>query len=469
VLDGANNTITQITLATGAVGSPVGGSGLLAPDAIAIAPNGKTAYVVDGGSATHAGGLTTVNITGSAPAPAATTAIDASGDHPDAIAISPAGSAAFVVDAPTNGHAASVTPLTLSGTTVTKHASVAVPGAAALYGIAAAPDGGSVYATGTTSGGNVLVPIAISGASATPAAPAALGAEPGGIAIAPDQAPVAALAASSPLAAGEGETLDASASSNPSAPIASYTFDFGDGSTSVTTDAPNASTTHPYSVAGVYTASVTVTDTAGTSTSQVFTGQTLLRNGSSDAVASQQVTVFPTVSSLSPSAGPAGTKVTITGTGFSTKAGATTVAFGGKAASGVSCASSTKCTATAPTGTATVQVTVTVGGQTSPTGPDSQYSYTTGKPTITHIDPNTGPVGTVVTIDGTGFSTASGQTIVRFAGTRSTTVNCSSETECTAVAPGGLQSTTSAPINIYVVVGKQISAAVAADKYRYTK
>jgi hypothetical protein len=116
-----------------------------------------------------------------------------------------------------------------------------------------------------------------------------------------------------------------------------------------------------------------------------------------------------------------------------------------------------------------VQVTVTVGGQTSPTGPDSQYSYTTGKPTITHIDPSSGPVGTVVTIDGTGFSTASGQTIIRFAGTRSDHVVCATDTQCTATAPDGLQSTTSAPINIYARVGNQLSAATAADKYRYTK
>jgi hypothetical protein len=238
----------------------------------------------------------------------------------------------------------------------------------------------------------------------------------------------------------------------------------------VTTNAPTASTTHAYAVAGVYTASVTVTDQAGTSTAQVFTGQTMSRDGSSDdAVASQQVTVFPTVTAVSPTAGPAGTKVAITGTGFSTTSGATAVSFGGKAAAGVSCSSSTKCTATAPAGTGTVEVTVTVAGQTSPTGPSDQFSYTTGRPTVTHVSPASGPVGTVVTIDGTGFSTASGQTIVRFAGTRSSKVNCTSDTECTAVAPSGLQSTNSAPINIYVVVGKQISTAVAADRYRYTK
>jgi DNA-binding beta-propeller fold protein YncE len=467
VLDAANNTITPITVATGAVGSPVGGSGLLAPDAIIIAPNGKTAYVADGGSATQAGGLTTVNITGSTPAPTSTTAIDSAGDRPDAIAINPAGASAYVVDAPTNGHTASVTPLSVSGTSITRHAAVPVANATALYGIAVAPDGASAYATGTTSSSNMIVPLAVSGASVTPAAPANLGSEPRGIAIAPDQAPVAELAASSPVAAGSAATFDASASSNPSSPIASYAFDFGDGTAPVTRAAPTA--THVYAVAGVYTATVTVTDAAGTSTSQVFTGQTASRNGGAGAVASQQVTVFPTVTAANPTAGAAGTKVTITGTGFSTKAGTTAIAFGNKAASAVSCSSSTQCTATAPSGTGTVEITATVAGQTSPPMLGDQYTYTTGKPTVTHVDPSSGPAGTEVTITGTGFATATGQTTVRFGGTRSNSVTCATGTECTATAPPGVQASTGSLVNIYVKVGNLTSPTVTADRFRYTK
>jgi DNA-binding beta-propeller fold protein YncE len=468
VLDAANNTITPITLASRAVGSPVGGSGLLAPDAIAIAPNGKTAYVVDGGSATQAGGLTTVNITGPSPAPTSTTAIDSASDHPDAIAINPAGGTAYVADAPTNGHTASVTPLSVSGTSVTRRTAVPVPNATALYGIAVTPDGASAYATGTTSSANVIVPLAVSGASVTPASPANLGSQPRGIAIAPDQAPVAELAASSPVAAGAAGTFDASASSNPSSPIASYTFGFGDGSATVTKAAPTDTTAHAYAVAGVYTATVTVTDQAGTSTAQVFTGQTASRNGGAGAVASQQVTVFPTVTAVNPTAGPTGTKVTITGTGFSTKPGTTTIAFGNKAATGVSCSSSTQCTATAPSATGTVEVTATVAGQTSPPVPGDQYTYTTGKPTVTHVDPSSGPAGTKVTITGTGFATASGQTIVRFGGTRSSSVTCPTDTACTATAPASVQASTGALVNIYVVVGNLTSSAVSADKFKYT-
>jgi len=68
-------------------------------------------------------------------------------------------------------------------------------------------------------------------------------------------------------------TADASASTDPDAtPIASYTFNFGDGSPAVGPQ-PGATAPHTYTVAGTYTVTVTVRDTAGlssTATSQVI-------------------------------------------------------------------------------------------------------------------------------------------------------------------------------------------------------
>ena len=87
---------------------------------------------------------------------------------------------------------------------------------------------------------------------------------------------------------------------------------------------------------------------------------------------------LPTVSAITPTSGPAGggTVVTITGTGFSTTAGATTVRFGATAASGVSCASATSCSATSPAGSGAVDLTVTVGGLTSATSGADVFTYT---------------------------------------------------------------------------------------------
>ena len=72
----------------------------------------------------------------------------------------------------------------------------------------------------------------------------------------------------------------------------------------------------------------------------------------------------PTVSGLSPTAGPAvgGTLVTITGTGFT---GATAVDFGTTPATDFTVVSDTSITADSPAGTGTVDVTVTTPGGTS--------------------------------------------------------------------------------------------------------
>ncbi|WP_212758677.1 IPT/TIG domain-containing protein, partial [Paenibacillus sinopodophylli] len=69
----------------------------------------------------------------------------------------------------------------------------------------------------------------------------------------------------------------------------------------------------------------------------------------------------PTITSISPTAGPTtgGTTVTLTGTNLS---GATAVTFGGTAATGFTVNSATQITATAPAGSGTVDVRVTTAG-----------------------------------------------------------------------------------------------------------
>ncbi|MCW2538411.1 MAG: hypothetical protein JWN95_136, partial [Frankiales bacterium] len=131
-----------------------------------------------------------------------------------------------------------------------------------------------------------------------------------GIAMVPDQAPVASLAAVSSVAAGASASFDASASTGTSTAIANYHWDFGDGNTSDT--GTTATTTHSYTYAASYTATVTATDTVGTSTTQVFTGQTVLRNGSAVATASRGVTISNTLGFVSVPSGPAFT-ATLTG------------------------------------------------------------------------------------------------------------------------------------------------------------
>ena len=119
----------------------------------------------------------------------------------------------------------------------------------------------------------------------------------------------------------------------------------------------------------------------------------------------------PTVTAISPTSGPepGGTSVTITGTGFSTTSGATTVDFGTNAATGVSCSSTTSCTATSPAGSGTVDVTVTTSAGTSATSSSDKFTYNAPPPGVScSFDgvspPANGPGSTI--------AVAPGQTIV---------------------------------------------------------
>lgn len=70
--------------------------------------------------------------------------------------------------------------------------------------------------------------------------------------------------------------------------IASYQWSFGDGQ-SATTTIPT--TTHVYALPGTYTVALTVTDTAGTSLAQVFTGQTMSLDGGPQATVTHTITI----------------------------------------------------------------------------------------------------------------------------------------------------------------------------------
>ena len=201
--------------------------------------------------------------------------------------------------------------------------------------------------------------------------------------------------------------------------------------------------TSPAGSAG--TVNVTVTATGGTSA----TG------------AANQFTYIPapTVTSISPTAGPSagGTSVTITGTGFT---GATAVTFGATAATGFTVNSATQITATAPAGTGTVDVRVTTTGGTSATSAADQYTFV-ASPTVTSISPTAGPAagGTTVTITGTGFS---GTTAVTFGATAATGFTVNSATQITATAPAG-----TGTVDVRVTTTGGTSATSAADQYTF--
>ncbi|MGA8115262.1 MAG: IPT/TIG domain-containing protein [Actinocatenispora sp.] len=137
----------------------------------------------------------------------------------------------------------------------------------------------------------------------------------------------------------------------------------------------------------------------------------------------------PVITASSPPSGPAGTTVTLTGSGFT---GVVAVRFGATAATSYLVVSDTHISAVAPAGSGTVQITVISAGGTSNGVP---YSYLP-VPVISAVSPNQGPTagGNTVTLTGTGFT---GATAVRFGATVATSFTVVSPTQITAVVPPG--------------------------------
>lgn len=263
VADAYGYDVTPVDAQTGAVGGSIGvGS---SPTAMAITPNGSTIYVACGGNDETSQVVPIDTATDTAGTPIS----DPGGA--DAITITPNGATAYVANAD-----GTVMPITTSSNTAGTRIDVGTY----LTSIAVTPDGKTVYAGDydnkavypiTTATNTVGSPVTVSSYQG-----------PTAMAITPDQAPDARLSVS-PAPVGESTTFDASASVAGSSPIVSYAWNFGDGNTT-TTSSPTVS--HTYTSAGAYTATVTETDEAGTSTTQVYTGQSVLRNGGPQAEAS---------------------------------------------------------------------------------------------------------------------------------------------------------------------------------------
>jgi len=269
VVNQLGGSLSVVNLTTSGV-STITGVGSLAAN-VAVTANGLEAYVTVAGGQT----VTPVNLvtltTGSP------ITVCSGAGNPDRLAIS--GSTAYV------GCWFDDTVVPVNLTTATAGTPIVVgPSGDKPVGVAVTPDGKTVYAA-VSSPVNDVVPITT--ATDTAGTAIGIGQNPSGLAITPDQAPVAELSVT-PEPAGTPTSFDASASVAPSSAIASYFWSFGDGNTQ-TTSVPTA--THTYVSADTYTATVTETDTAGTSTSQVFTGQTVSLDGGPGAVATASVVI----------------------------------------------------------------------------------------------------------------------------------------------------------------------------------
>lgn len=144
----------------------------------------------------------------------------------------------------------------------------------------------------------------------------------------------------------------------------------------------------------------------------------------------------PTLTSFSPSSGPIGQIVTLTGTNFT---GVTSVAFNGAATTIFSLVNTTSITAAVPTGASSGKISVT-----TPEGIAISTSDFTilPAPTITSFTPNSGLIGTLVTLTGDNFP---GATVVTFNSIPATNITLVNATTLTVTVPSGA---TNGPISI---------------------
>jgi YVTN family beta-propeller protein len=266
VVNYEGESVTPIELSSGQVGTPIHVDA--EPLAIAIAPSGQTAYVASQGTGSN-GGVTPIDLaTGQA-----ANLIHIGTSYPEGLAIAPNGQTVYVTD-----YDGTVTPID----TANEETQTPIALGEELNSIAIAPDSETAYVTSYL--GTKVTPIDLAdGKAGTSIVSSDLGA----VAIAPDQAPQAAfsLAAASP---GSPSSFDASSSASAVGSIVRYQWSFGDGQSATTT---SPTTSHVYAAPGMYTVNLTVTDSAGTSLAQVFTGQTMSLDGGPQATATHTVTI----------------------------------------------------------------------------------------------------------------------------------------------------------------------------------
>jgi DNA-binding beta-propeller fold protein YncE len=262
------------------------------PTGIAVDPGGRHLYVINETDSVSVFAIGDGGVL--SPVACDPSTVCKTGESPSGIAVDPSGTHVYVSNSKSSsvsvfaiGAAGVLSPVACDPTTIcrtgTSPAALAVdPSGSHLYVANSGSSSVSVFAIGA---GGVLSPVACD-----PTTVCKTGKNPFflSLAISPDQGPTAAFAATVGQP-GSPSSFDASSSSDPDGQVVRFDWNFGDG-----TSLQNGGTRpqHTYANPGSYMASVTVTDDAGCSASQVFTGQTVSCNGGPAASARAVVTVL---------------------------------------------------------------------------------------------------------------------------------------------------------------------------------
>jgi YVTN family beta-propeller protein len=431
------------------------------PAGIAMTPDGTKAYVAN---------FNSNNISVIQTSDDTLLATSDVGSGPAGVVITPDGTKAYVPNFKSNN---------VSVIQTSDHQVIAKPNVGfGPTAIAITPDGKKAYVTNISNSTLSVIKTSDDTVDAT----LMTGNFPVTVAITPDQAPLAKFSVKKG-AIGYPSIFDASDSLSPVGNIVNYAWDFGDGET-LQTSTPIIS--HVYVKTGVYSITLRVTNSAGTSTQQIsrpassalgffhfgstpftsslYASHQVTYNGGDTAVSTQNLTILlpePCIKDLQPNIGPiAGmTPITLTGVHFT---GATAVMFGSVPAAQFTVKSDTCIEAIIPPGIiGTVDVRVTAIGGESLIAPEDRYTYI-ALPNIKDLYPNMGPLrgDLAVTITGEYFT---GATAVLFGSQPALRFNVESDTSIEAVAPPGVLG----PVYIQVIKPGGEPIKTSASQYTY--
>ena len=153
---------------------------------------------------------------------------------------------------------------------------------------------------------------------------------------------------------------------------------------------------------------------------------------------SRQNSALLSIIDFNPAAGPAGTVVTIFGTGFDPTPGASTVTFNGTVAT-ISSASPTELVVSVPLGATTGVIAVTSPAGSATSSAPFTVTATNGAPNITSFTPAIATPGTAVSITGTNFEPIAANNRLKFNITPAP-ITSSTATNISAPVPGGATS-----------------------------
>ena len=270
-----DGSVSVIDLTTYSVSTPIMGLGQLF--LVAITPDGQRALVADASkNVVHVLDLTSSPIS---------QLPDIIGfNNPSGVAISRDGKRALISNQGTGPGTGSISLLDLTRTPIAMR--TPLTGLGQPTGISFSPDGTQAVVSDQLANVAYIIDMTKNPIRIVKTIPGLN--TPIGVAITPDQAPTASFTY---VQKGSTFTFNASKSFSPVGEIASYSWDFGDQNTLVT---DNPKVKYTYAVPfGSFKVTLTVTNTAGTSTaiSTTFTGQTMSNHGGPSAQTDDTVTI----------------------------------------------------------------------------------------------------------------------------------------------------------------------------------